>query len=74
MRPKENKIAVRGNNKWFRLLFILGIPFLFFQCANDYDEKAIAVAGVYDAYVQYGYYNFDMDVTLDGNDDVIIEA
>lgn len=59
--------------KWF-VGITIGIFFLASCTEYNYDSKAIAVAGSYDGYVQNGYYTFNVDVTMDGNDDVLIEA
>ncbi len=45
-----------------------------FNACTTIDEKAIEVAGFYDANIVNGYYNFDLQISLDGNDDVLIEA
>ena len=49
------------------------VVFVFFSCSTI-DEKAIEVAGFYEANVVNGYYNFELQISLDGNDDVLIEA
>ncbi len=52
---------------------LLGTILGFTSC-NDFDEKAIEVAGFYDANVVNGLYNFELQISLDGNDDVLIDA
>lgn len=47
---------------------------LAFTSCSTIDEKAIEVAGFYDANVVNGYYNFELQISLDGNDDVLIEG
>ncbi len=44
------------------------------SCESNIDEKAIEVAGIYDANVVNGYYNFDLSISMDGYDNVLIEA
>jgi hypothetical protein len=47
---------------------------LFYTSCTPIDEKAIEVAGIYDASVVNGYYNFDLSISMDGFDDVLIEG
>ena len=56
-----------------RLLIAIFTTFLITSCV-PIDEKAIEVAGIYDATVINGYYNFDLNISMDGYDDVLIEA
>jgi hypothetical protein len=54
-------------------VFLVGITIGFTSCTTI-DEKAIEVAGFYDAHVVNGYYNFDLNISFDGHDDVLIEG
>ena len=48
------------------------------SCEQDqyeqYDEKALIVAGEYDAQIVNGAYYFDATVTIDGGDNILIDA
>ncbi len=57
-----------------KIFVLLGIYVLVLSACSDYDEKAIAVSGVYDSYVVNGNYDFELTISLDRNDDVIIEG
>lgn len=57
-----------------KIFILLGIYVLVLGACSDYDEKAIAVSGVYDSYVVNGNYDFELTISLDRNDDVTIEG
>ena len=56
-----------------RLGYFCALTLVFVAC-EDYDEKALAVAGPYDAHIQNGVYGFDLDITLDGDDNIVLEG
>jgi len=56
------------------LLIIAVFATIFVTSCEPIDEKAIEVAGVYDASVVNGYYNFDLSISMDGYDNVLIEG
>ena len=60
-------------NHFKTLAYFCAFAFVFIAC-EDYDEKAIAVAGSYDAHILNGIYEFDLDITLDGDDNVLLEG
>ena len=58
----------------WKLFILLIISFVGLSSCQDYDEKALEVAGQYDARIVNGLYDFDVRISLEGNDNVLIEG
>jgi hypothetical protein len=70
---EENFTMRKYNN--FKLILLLSITLsIFSSCSDDIDDEILPILGLYDAHL-VGYAGpFSMNITSQGNDDILIDA